>query len=77
MRVCGESANRLLTREQRPREFGGLRVALRQDVGVDAHRRHGRRVPEPSGDDVDRDASGQEVSRVRVATSCSRGLPTR
>jgi hypothetical protein len=65
MRVCGDSANLLLAREHRSREFRGLCIALRQHVRVDAHRRHGRGVSEASGDDVQRDAAGQHVRRVR------------
>ena len=67
MRFCGDSANRLLTREQGTHEFGRLHVARRQEMRVHAHRRHRRGVAEPRGDDVNGDPAREQVRGVRVA----------
>ena len=61
----------MLTEHSRD-DFGGALVARGEDVSVGLQRDRRRGMAEPGGDDMNGDPLGEEVRRVRVATSCSR-----
>jgi hypothetical protein len=70
-RVCAALANQVLTRELRRDPLGRYLIRGREQVRVGGE--HGLRVvPEPRGDDVDRDAGRQRQRRARVAQDVER-----